>query len=135
MMKPHDGFMELRVRQRIGSAKWRKRWFEFECPYLIVREAPGKKEKSRHLLTHKADLVVHSNIGGPKKRFCFGLSLDMASPQTETLFLNAEDDETRQEWSGILYAAIMSLRDRDMTKDVSMTKLLRKKCMHDVAKH
>ena len=91
MMKPHDGFMELRVRQRIGSAKWRKRGFEFECPYLIVREAPGKKEKSRHLLTHKADLVVHSNIGGPKKRICFGLSLDMASPQTETLFLNAED--------------------------------------------
>jgi alpha-tubulin suppressor-like RCC1 family protein len=126
MIRGHEGYLEKRVRQRIGSAKWRRKYFEFDAPYLIVRDAPGKKEKARFLLTHKADLV-NSTIGGPKHPFCFGLSLDMAAPQTETLFCNCESEAERKEWSGFLLAAIVALRDRDMTKDSSQTKVIRKR--------
>jgi alpha-tubulin suppressor-like RCC1 family protein len=126
MIKSHEGYMEKQVRQLIGSAKWRKKYFEFKSPHLIMRDAPGKKEKARFLLTHKADLV-ENGVGGKKHPFCFGLSLDMAAPQTETLFCSCESEEARAEWSGILLAAIVALRDRDLTKDPDQIKLIRKR--------
>ena len=88
-----EGYLQKRARK--SGRNWKKRYFQLQSPYLTYREAPGKKEKGRLLLTAHAQ-CTDADIDN--KPFVLKIVCDQTNDKSETLYISGSSNSEFKKW-------------------------------------
>ena len=118
----HEGYLEKRARK--SGRNWKKRYFTLQShqnhsSVLIYREAPGKKEKGRLVLTPHAKCQKSES---DKKNNVLEIICDVTNSSGETLFVSASSQNELDKWLLELAIVTSKLKDKHLAR-ISQTNL------------
>jgi len=112
----HEGYLEKRARK--SGRNWKKRYFTLQShqnhsSVLIYREAPGKKEKGRLVLTPHAKCQKSES---DKKNNVLEIICDVTNSSGETLFVSASSQNELDKWLLELAIVTSKLKDKHLAR-------------------
>ena len=106
-----EGYLHKRARK--SGRNWKKRYFQLVGDCITYREAPGKKEKGRLLLTQHSK-VVASDID-KKKQHVLQIICNRTDPGSDTLYVSASSTDEFEQWRTEIQIVTSQLQDRHLS--------------------
>ena len=102
-----EGYLEKRARK--SGRNWKKRYFQLQAPYLTYRDAPGKKEKGRLLLSANTK-CLDSDIDN--KPFVIKIICDSTNGNSDTLYVSGSSNSEFKKWMEEIHIVASQLKDK-----------------------
>ena len=106
-----EGYLQKRARK--SGRNWKKRYFQLHSPYLTYRDAPGKKEKGRLLLTAHAQ-CTDADIDN--KPFVLKIVCDQTNDKSETLYISGSSNSEFKKWMEEIHIVTSQIKDKYLSQ-------------------